>query len=111
MSQELSHLCTLAGAALQLPLCRSAAHSTTSATLSSLPTSHGLLASAEFMARKTAALSLGLPSLSWKVAMSTQLSMRVELTALCFWPNRDERKRAMLPSPSMGHMVWTLNFI
>lgn len=76
-SQALSHFCTLAGAgALQPPVCWSTDHSTTSATVSSLPTSHGLLPRAEFMERSTAALSLLPPSLNCRTAASTQLSFQ-----------------------------------
>lgn len=110
-SQDFIHFCTLAGVVLALPVCCSAHHATTSATVSSLPTSHELLPRAAFMERSTAPLSLLLPSFSWNRAVSTQLSIRVEVTALYFCPNREKRNRAMFPSPSIGHMVWMLNFI
>lgn len=111
-SQALIHLCTLVGTGtLQPPVCWSTDQSTTSATVSSFPTSQGLFPRAEFMERNTAAFSLLLPSFNWKIAVSIQLSIRVEVTALCFWPNRENKKRAMFPSPSMGHILWTLNFI
>lgn len=104
-SHDFIHFCTLAGAAFVLPVCWSTHHATTSATLSSFPTSHGVLPRAAFMERKTAPLSLLLPSFSWKMAVSTQLSIRVEVTALYFWPNREKRNLAMFPSPSIGHIV------
>ncbi|KAI1233761.1 hypothetical protein IHE44_0004206 [Lamprotornis superbus] len=81
-SPDFIHFCTLAGAVLAVPVCCSAHHATTSATVSSLPTSHELLPRAAFMERSTAPLSLLLPSFSWKMAVSTQLSIRVELLLL-----------------------------
>lgn len=104
-SHDFIHFCTLAGAAFALPVCWSAHHATMSATVSSFPTNHAVLPRAAFMERKTAPFSLLLPSLSWKMAVSTQLSIRVEVTALYFWPNREKRNLAMFPSPSMGHIV------
>lgn len=110
-SHDFIHFCTLAGAVLALPVCWSAHHTTMSATVSSLPTNHGVLPRAAFIERKTAPFSLLLPSFSWKMAVSTQLSIRVEVTTLYLWPNREKRNLAMFPSPSIGHIVWTLNFI
>lgn len=104
-SHDFIHFCTWAGAALAPPVCCSAHHATTSATVSSLPTSHAALPRAAFIERKTAPCSLLLPSFSWKMAVSTQLSIRVEVTALYLWPNRENRNRAMFPSPSIGHIV------
>lgn len=110
-SHDFIHFCTLAGAALALPVCWSADHATMSATVSSFPTSHDVLPRAAFIERRTAPFSLLLPSFSWKMAVSTQLSIRVDVTALYFWPNREKRNLAMFPSPSIGHIVWMLNFI
>lgn len=63
LSQDLSHHYTLLGsAALLPPVCWSMDQSTTSATESSFPTSHGLFPKPEFIEWKTAAFYLPLPS-------------------------------------------------
>ena len=109
----LSQRCTLAGVEVALvPVCRRQQEHTTSASESSEPTNQGPRPSAPLSARSTAARSLPLPSASWKTAVSTQLSDCVAATGS--WgsrPTSRDRKRATLPSPSMGHMLGTLNFI
>ncbi len=110
--QALSQCCTLAGAEVVWPARRTQQAHTISARENSWPRSHGERPRAEFSDLSTAARSLLPPSASWKTAVSIQQSISVAATGS--WgsaPKRRKRKRAMLASPSIGHMLCVLNFI
>lgn len=109
----LSQRWTLAGAELAVvPVFRRQQAQTTSASESSAPVSQGPRPSAPLSDRNTAPRSLALPSANWKKAVSTQLSDIVAAAgSRGSKPTKRDRKRATLPSPSMGHILFTLNFI